>query len=77
MAKSRTLRIALNIPAYEIQQYYEGVASNVAATAADGRTVRFPASTLRSVVTREGVYGEFELAFDEHNKFLSIRRIGD
>jgi hypothetical protein len=37
----------------------------------------FPANVLRSVVQSHGVYGTFELVFDENNKFVSIRRIGD
>ncbi len=77
MAAFRTLRIRLDIPAHALQYYYEGVARNVAATTLDGRTVRFPANILRTVVTHEGVFGEFELAVDERNKFLSIRRLGD
>ncbi len=77
MATPRTLRIVLHIPAQEIQYYYEGAARNVAATSVDGRSVRFPAAILRSVVGHDGVHGEFELAFDENNKFLSIRRVGE
>ncbi len=41
----------------------------------DSRTVKFPANILRSVVRDDGVYGTFELAFDKHNKFESIRWI--
>ncbi|TXI30383.1 MAG: DUF2835 family protein, partial [Nitrosomonas oligotropha] len=31
---------------------------------------------LRSVVRNNGVYGTFELVFDENNKFVSIKRMG-
>lgn len=55
--------------------YYEGAASTVVATTTDGRTIRFPANILRSVVQADGVQGIFELVFDENHKFVSIKRI--
>jgi len=70
------MRVVLNISSYKLSQYYEGAADSVVATATDGRTVKFPANVLRSVVQGDGVYGMFELTFDKHHKFVSIRRIG-
>ncbi len=69
------MRVVLNISSYQLSQYYEGAVDSVVAKATDGRTVKFPANILRSVVQDGGVYGMFELAFDKHNKFVSIRRI--
>ncbi len=69
------MRVVLNISSHQLSQYYEGAIDSVVAKAADGRTVKFPANILRSVVQDDGVYGMFELAFDKHNKFVSIRRI--
>ena len=69
------MRVALNISSYQLRDYYEGAVDSVVARAADGRTVKFPANVLRSVVQDDGVYGTFELTFDKHNKFVSIRRI--
>ena len=69
------MRVVLNISSYQLSQYYEGAVDSVVARATDGRTVKFPANILRSVVQDDGVYGMFELAFDKHNKFVSIRRI--
>ncbi len=71
------LHVVLKIPAYQLLCYYEGEADTVAAPTTDGRIIHFPANVLRSVVQNHGVYGTFELVFDEHNKFISIRRIGD
>ncbi len=69
------MRVALNISSHQLSQYYEGAVDSVVARATDGRTVKFPANILRSVVQDDGVYGMFELAFDKNNKFVSICRI--
>lgn len=49
----------------------------VVARTMDGRTVRFPANILRSVVQANGVHGIFELVVDENHKFVSLQRISD
>jgi hypothetical protein len=69
------VQVILKIPAYQLQLYYEGAVDTVAAKTADGRIVHCPANVLRSVVQGHGVYGVFELVFDENNKFVSIRRV--
>jgi len=73
---SQCLRVVLNISSDQLRQYYEGAVNSVVAKATDGRTIKFPANILRSVVRDDGVHGTFELAFDELHKFVSIRRIG-
>ena len=69
------MRVVLNISSYQLSDYYEGTVDSVVARATDGRTVKFPANVLRSVVQDDGVYGVFELTFDKHNKFVSIRQL--
>ncbi|WP_293007203.1 DUF2835 domain-containing protein [Nitrosomonas sp.] len=71
------LHVVLKIPTYQLLCYYEGEVDTVAARTTDGRIIHFPANVLRSVVKDHGVYGTFELVFDENYKFVSIRRIGD
>ena len=71
------VQVILNIPAHRLELYYQGIVTTVAAEATDGRIVHFPANVLRPVVQSHGVYGTFELVFDEHNKFVSITRTGD
>lgn len=70
------VQVRLNIPAQQLLLYYEGAVDIVAAKTIDGRIVHFPANVLRSVVQNHGVYGTFELVFDERCKFVSIRRVG-
>lgn len=71
------VRVILKIPAYQLLHYYTGAIDTVAARTTDGRIIHFPANVLRSVVRDNGVYGTFELVFDEHNKFVSISRTAD
>ena len=71
------VQVTLKIPAYQLELYYQGAVDTVAAETTDGRIVHFPANVLRPVVQSHGVYGTFELVFDEHNKFVSITRTGD
>ena len=69
------LHVVLNIPPEKLIHYYEGTVSTVVAKTTDGRTIRFPANILRSMVQSNGVQGTFELIYDENHKFVSIKRI--
>jgi hypothetical protein len=69
------VQVKLNIPTHQLLLYYESAVDTVAAKTTDGRIVHFPANVLRSVVQSHGVYGTFELVFDENSKFVSIRRV--
>ncbi|MCH9638140.1 MAG: DUF2835 domain-containing protein [Betaproteobacteria bacterium] len=69
------LHVVLNISPDKLLYYYEGEVNAVVAKTTDGRTIRFPANVLRSVVQKHGVHGTFELVFNEQNKFVSICRI--
>jgi len=69
----RSIRFRLAIPAEEYLSYYQGSAQVVVARADDNRTIRFPASAIRKFVTHEGVFGKFEITFDENNKLIGIR----
>ena len=71
------LHVVLKIPLHQLLYYYEGEVDVVVAKTTDGRILRFPANILRSVVQSHGVYGKFELVFDENHKFVSITRIND
>ena len=55
--------------------YYQGSAQVVVARSEDNKTIRFPASAIRQFVTHDGVFGEFEIAFDENNKLIAIQSI--
>ena len=68
MNHSRRIRFQLAISAEEYLAYYQGSAQVVVARADDNRTIRFPASAIRKFVTHDGIFGRFEITFDENNK---------
>ena len=73
----QTIKLRLNIPAHRLLDYYRGVADTVVAHADDGRIIHLPAAILRSVVTRDGIDGEFLLRIDEKGKFISLQPLDE
>lgn len=71
----QTVVVNLSIPADEYQRLYQGVVRDVLARSVDGRRIRFPAAILRPYVTHTGISGRFQIAFDEHNRFQTIKRL--
>ena len=70
---SSRIRIRLAISAEEYLAYYQGSAHFVVARSEDNKTIHFPASAIRTFVTHDGIFGDFEITIDENNK-LQLRR---
>jgi len=73
--KTNRIRFGLHISADEYKKYYSGEVRYVLTRTYDGWRVKFPASYLRRFVSHGGISGEFEIAYDENNRFREIRRI--
>ncbi|OOZ36616.1 DUF2835 domain-containing protein [Solemya velesiana gill symbiont] len=71
------IRFRLAIPAETYLRHYRGDAHAVSVIAEDGRRIQFPATVLRGFVSSEGVYGRFELVFNEQNKLVEILKISE
>lgn len=71
---SGSVRFRLAISAEDYLAYYQGSAQFVVARSEDNRTIRFPASAIRQFVTHDGVFGNFEITFDENNKLIAIKK---
>ncbi|MES9846350.1 MAG: DUF2835 domain-containing protein [Candidatus Sedimenticola sp. PURPLELP] len=69
------IRFQLAIPAETYLSHYRGQAHAVSVLSEDGRRVQFPATALREFVSREGVYGRFELVLDESHKLVEVRKL--
>lgn len=69
------ITVDIAVSAQDYQSYYSGQIKQVVAYTVDGRRVRFPANILQHVVSHEGVYGRFQIDFDNEGKFLSIVRV--
>ncbi len=41
----------------------------------DNRNIKFPASAIRSFLTHDGIFGLFEIQYDENNKLIRIKQI--
>ena len=72
---SNRIRFRLAISVEEYLAYYQGRAQVVVARSEDNRTIRFPASAIRKFVTRDGIFGRFEISLDENNKLIAIRPV--
>ena len=66
--------VPLKIEAAAYQKMYRGDAQNVVALDIEGRTIQFPAASLRPFVTREGIEGVFIIQVDEANRLIDIQR---
>ncbi len=66
--------VPLSIEAAAYQRMYGGEARHVVALDVEGRTVQFPAASLRPFVTREGIQGVFVIRVDEKNRLVDIQR---
>lgn len=74
-ALSHSLRFRLALSAEKYLAYYKGKAQFIMARSIDNRSIKFPANAIRSFLTHEGIYGLFEIEFDENNKLVGIEKI--
>ena len=72
---SHCIRFQLSITAEKYLAYYQGKARNIVARSEDNRNIKFPASAIRSFLTHDGIFGLFEIQFDENNKLIKINQI--
>lgn len=77
MTEARRLRLRLAIPAHEYLAYYRNEAEAVITRALNGQVIEFPARALRRHVSRDGVYGVFEIAFDANHRLIRLDRVAD
>lgn len=70
-----SIRFRLAISAEEYLAYYQGSAQDVIACSEDNKTIRFPASAIQKFVTHDGIFGDFEITYDENNKLIAIQSI--
>lgn len=67
--------VDIHISPEEWVKLYNGSATDVHATARDGRSVRFPARILSRFYLRNGIHGSFRILFDDQGKFASVERL--
>lgn len=67
--------IDVSLPAYKYKEMYQGSVKNLVARSRDGRMIQLPLSIFQRFVTHKGVYGAFEIEFDENKKLVKIDKI--
>jgi len=72
---SRCIRFYLALSAEKYQAYYKGTAQFIKTRSIDNRSVKFPANAIRKFLTHEGIFGLFEIKFDENNKLVRIDKL--
>ncbi len=72
-----SMRFRLSISPEDYLAYYQGGVRSVVVRAVDGRRIEFPAAKLQPFIIHTGIRGLFEIAFDDHHRFVSLRRIAD
>ena len=70
-------KVVLNValPAFKYEAMYAGSAKSLVASSLDGRKVQLPLSAFQRFVTRQGIYGVFEVEFDDTNKLIGVTQI--
>ena len=72
-AYSLRFRLALSTEKY--LEVYKGNARNVLVHCEDNRRIQFPTSAIQKFLTHDGIYGLFEIQFDENNKLIQIIKV--
>lgn len=72
---SHAIRFQLAISTDEYLAYYQGAIKNIQVRTADNRTIRFPASAIQKFLTHDGIFGTFEIQYDEENKLTGIELV--
>lgn len=68
----RAAQFYLKLKPEELLEYYQGRKRFVRVRTYQGYSIQFRAEHLRRWVTPEGIHGEFEIRFDQHNKFAGL-----
>ena len=69
------IRFHLAVSAEKYLAFYQGVARDILVRSEDNKSIRFPAGAIRSFLTHEGIFGTFEIQFDENNKLIRVIQI--
>lgn len=68
----RAAHFYLKIRPEELLEYYQGFKSFVRVRTYEGYSIQFRAEHLRQWVTPIGIHGEFQIRFDDQNKFMGL-----
>ncbi|WP_330924404.1 DUF2835 family protein [Candidatus Sororendozoicomonas aggregata] len=67
---------SVSLTSEQVLQFYKGLKSRVQVRTTNGQSMSIPYDILLQHVTREGVYGTFEITYGDDGKLGQLRRIG-
>ena len=59
----------------QVLQYYKGKKNSVRVRTDSGQTMSIPYDIMLKFVTREGIYGRFEISYSDEGKLLDLVRL--
>jgi len=75
VVSAKRIKFKIAIDADKYLSYYRGSAQNIVVRTEDNKSLKFPASAIKKFLTHDGVFGLFEIQFDENNKLINIIQI--
>ena len=66
---------SVSLSSEQVLQFYKGVKNRVQVTTTDGQTMSLPYDILLQHVTREGIYGTFEITYASDGTLGELRRV--
>jgi hypothetical protein len=73
---AKTFTVTLSISRADYERLYRGQARTVLARDSQGKTLQFPALSLRPFLSHDGIHGTFVISVNDNNRLLDIRRRG-
>ncbi len=69
------IRFHINISYNQFLAVYQGVSQTVRTRDDQGRVIEFPARNIQSFLTKDGIYGYFEMELTAQYKFVGIKKL--
>ena len=66
---------SISLNSQSVMQYYQGKKNRVQVQTRQGFSMSIPYDILLKFVTREGIYGTFEISYSNDGKLGELRRI--
>ncbi|KJZ14265.1 MAG: DUF2835 domain-containing protein [Marinomonas sp.] len=62
------------LAAHKFQDLYQGRAKYLVVQSRDGRNIQLPLTIFRPFLTHSGIYGTFEVEFDQNYRLVDIKK---
>ena len=66
---------SVSLNSEQVLQFYKGLKSRVQVRTQNGQSMSIPYDHLLKYVTREGIYGTFEITYDDFGNLGQLRKL--